>query len=764
MILLPATVDWADEETLIYVFTHELAHIRRLDALWKPLLAAVACLHWFDPLVWLMLALAGRDMELACDEAVVRALGREARKGYARALLTMEERRGGLAAASYFSKNATEERIRSIMKIRPRSFLSIFLAFALVLTVGGALATTAGAAETDSDVLYAELIPGRCGTYDGYFELDREEFEELCAQEEPRWWSYEDYAEEALRLKAEAAGLTGATVQYPDGTAIYWTQERVDAYGARYDAVLGAIGQGLRLSRTPDCRLAEDPSGGELIAMLLPPAAEDREAPADTEAPVMYPSAVISSSDGTETPAMYSGNVISSSDGTVYVFTEDGEPVSMTQQEYKVLFDIPEPEAEVEWWTAEEYAAWLEQEKKDLQDSLGQRAWTNSDGWFIWTQEKIDEAIEMYEQVLADIENGLLVSKPMAGGALLYEGADTAVQYSGSDAFRGYTYVFNDGDEWIQLGPFDTEEELLDALTDEVNARVADGRLSEEAAQDILDGYDPAPGAAQIFTPGGEVTYSSDSEGQEVAEEELYSTQTVLTDASQAALDELDDAIEPYLPFGLRCGYDVPTGELTLYWNGRQVRGLYDSTAGVWITAHSGDGTWPEDTPEVMAVYEGGKLTGLRLATEEEQEQWDRLRAVSGLSGSPASDAPPPEPETENSALRAGEDVTAGAQFFSAGAADRDVYGSLEAGMEVTVTTLSAAPGNTVSVGLLTRTDAKLEVILRRGDAELTRDVELKADQPQTVALYPGAAGEYDLCLKNTGGCAAEFTASCLVT
>ena len=51
------------------------------------LLAAAACLHWFNPLVWVMLVLANRDLELSCDAAVVRLYGAEARAPYARTLL-----------------------------------------------------------------------------------------------------------------------------------------------------------------------------------------------------------------------------------------------------------------------------------------------------------------------------------------------------------------------------------------------------------------------------------------------------------------------------------------------------------------------------------------------------------------------------------------------------------------------------------------------------------------------------------------------------
>ena len=142
VILLPAS--WREEERMAYVLEHELVHIRRLDALWKPLLALTACVHWFNPLAWVMYVLANRDMELCCDEAVIRRFGADSRSAYALALLSMEEKRSGLEPfASAFSKNAIEERIIAIMKMKKRSIAVILTAAALVCCVGVGFATSA---------------------------------------------------------------------------------------------------------------------------------------------------------------------------------------------------------------------------------------------------------------------------------------------------------------------------------------------------------------------------------------------------------------------------------------------------------------------------------------------------------------------------------------------------------------------------------------------------------------------------------------------
>ena len=115
VILLPKRTDWSDETVLRYVLEHEFAHIRRLDAAFKLAVLLAACVHWYNPAVWLLYVLANRDMELAGDEAVVRRFGMGARAAYAGVLIQMEEQKSGFAPlCSQFGGNAAEERIRAI--------------------------------------------------------------------------------------------------------------------------------------------------------------------------------------------------------------------------------------------------------------------------------------------------------------------------------------------------------------------------------------------------------------------------------------------------------------------------------------------------------------------------------------------------------------------------------------------------------------------------------------------------------------------------
>jgi len=133
VILLPKIISSKDEWRLKYILAHELVHIKRFDTLRKWLLAAALCIHWFNPLVWAMYVLANRDIELACDEAVVRAFGQTSRSQYALALIGMEEAKIGLEPlASNFNKKAIEERVISIMKTKEATVFSRVLAFILV--------------------------------------------------------------------------------------------------------------------------------------------------------------------------------------------------------------------------------------------------------------------------------------------------------------------------------------------------------------------------------------------------------------------------------------------------------------------------------------------------------------------------------------------------------------------------------------------------------------------------------------------------------
>ncbi len=151
VILLPKSVDLNNEEQLEFIFLHEYFHIRRFDSFAKLLMIVTLSLHWFNPLVWIMYLFFNRDLELTCDEAVVRFVGTDVRANYARTLVSMEEQRSvPTLLFNSFSKNTIEERIIAIMKPKKITLFGGITAVALILCIGTCFLTSAKAAESDA--------------------------------------------------------------------------------------------------------------------------------------------------------------------------------------------------------------------------------------------------------------------------------------------------------------------------------------------------------------------------------------------------------------------------------------------------------------------------------------------------------------------------------------------------------------------------------------------------------------------------------------
>lgn len=143
VILLPKNFEQIEPNDLKFVLGHEYTHIRRFDTVFKLMLIVVLCVHWFNPAVWLMYILANRDIELSCDEDVVRMFGSDESAAYAMALIRMEEIKSGLAPlTNNFGKNAIEKRITCIMKFKKISIPAIAAAVFLVMGTVTVFATT----------------------------------------------------------------------------------------------------------------------------------------------------------------------------------------------------------------------------------------------------------------------------------------------------------------------------------------------------------------------------------------------------------------------------------------------------------------------------------------------------------------------------------------------------------------------------------------------------------------------------------------------
>lgn len=158
IILMPNEMDWTDTRKLHYVLTHEYVHIQRFDGLTKLLLTAALCIHWFNPLVWIMYILANRDIENVCDEKVVQIFGETIKSAYALALIGMEEKKSGFTPLyNHFSKSAIEERIKLIMVSKQTGRIGKMLAFALVIIIPLTFATSAIASVNQSTMLSTSL-------------------------------------------------------------------------------------------------------------------------------------------------------------------------------------------------------------------------------------------------------------------------------------------------------------------------------------------------------------------------------------------------------------------------------------------------------------------------------------------------------------------------------------------------------------------------------------------------------------------------------
>ena len=129
-------------QNLEHVVAHEQAHIRRKDHLWKPLGFLLLTIHWFNPLMWLAYVLLCRDIELACDEKVIKKLGNEQRADYTQALVACSVNRRMIAACPLaFGEVGVKERVKSVMNYKKPAFWIVVLAVMSCVVVAACFLT-----------------------------------------------------------------------------------------------------------------------------------------------------------------------------------------------------------------------------------------------------------------------------------------------------------------------------------------------------------------------------------------------------------------------------------------------------------------------------------------------------------------------------------------------------------------------------------------------------------------------------------------------
>lgn len=423
VILMPKSTDWSDEGALCFVLEHEFVHVQRFDALSKLALIAAVCVHWFDPLVWVMYVLADRDLELSCDETVVRRFG-GARADYARTLIRMMETRGGgTPLCSGFSKNAMEERITAIMKTKKTTIISFVLAAVLIAGTAAAFATSAQA-EADND-------DRATAAYGTNIQPDAELLAIGLTYQNSTWF----YQGKAV------AGM------YDDNGGTYTN-----------DAATGDVY--LAIKRGSDGKVTElAPITKKQFVELVDRHLNDVETEVGESSLMSY---------------------VDPTDGKTYYSFDDGKTFEpMTDEEFEARFPTPN----VEWWTYDEYKAWLDNEKVQLQSLLGE---TDSIGGqkFTWTQEEIDKTIAMYEETLADIKNGVMYSRSVDGDDQLVMSYDPADISTSTDEKELYVKLGN-GEEYT-FGPYETDEELLAAVKPFCEKQVQLGNMEQSEADEII--------------------------------------------------------------------------------------------------------------------------------------------------------------------------------------------------------------------------------------------------------------------------------------
>ena len=255
VIILPKSLP-ADSEEMRFALAHELVHIRRFDVLLKVVLPAAACVHWFNPLAWAMLSLAGRDIELSCDEAVLEQLGCK-REDYAMALIRLEERRS-ISTGVAFGRNAVRERIEAIMKFKKNTLAGIIVSACLIAGTTTAFATVNSENSTQDAVSAVEQEAVYNTNRDGIDDVDVE------------WWTYDEYKTWLGQEKQNIAELVkrGASGWTRDRGEFIWTQEVADETIALYEQNLEDIRNGARISKSvngsDDVMIFESPDGSNI--------------------------------------------------------------------------------------------------------------------------------------------------------------------------------------------------------------------------------------------------------------------------------------------------------------------------------------------------------------------------------------------------------------------------------------------------------------------------------------------------------------------
>ena len=156
-IYLPLSLN---EEEREYIILHEKTHIQRKDHIVKLAAYLVLCVHWFNPLAWIAFILMGADMEMSCDESVLKKLGTETKKNYSMSLLSLAESNRFLSGSPLsFSEGGLKARINNVLKYKKTTPL-LFSVVAITLTAAlgvGLVLNKSNTSDKTDDVYTVDL-------------------------------------------------------------------------------------------------------------------------------------------------------------------------------------------------------------------------------------------------------------------------------------------------------------------------------------------------------------------------------------------------------------------------------------------------------------------------------------------------------------------------------------------------------------------------------------------------------------------------------
>lgn len=155
-IYLPCNLGDKEQE---YIILHEQHHIKRLDHVMKALAFLALAIHWFNPLVWVAFILASKDMEMSCDEAVIRKIGGDVRSDYSASLLTLATGRRIIAGTPLaFGEGDTKGRINNLSKWKKPAVWVVIVAVIACIILAVCLLTNPEAKQDLSFLNYENLV------------------------------------------------------------------------------------------------------------------------------------------------------------------------------------------------------------------------------------------------------------------------------------------------------------------------------------------------------------------------------------------------------------------------------------------------------------------------------------------------------------------------------------------------------------------------------------------------------------------------------